>query len=97
MEIYRHPALADDIRKASLHYGEISERVLDGFWAELDGILASVIRNPRMNHFDSSGLRRVNLKKYSYHLLYEVDEERIYLIVLRHDRRHPGFGIKRIF
>lgn len=97
METHRHPALADDIRKAALHYSEISERVLDGFWAELDRIFASVIRNPRMNHFDSSGLRRANFKKYPYHLLYEIDEKGLYLIVLRHERRHPSFGIKRKF
>ena len=95
MRIIRHPKLAQDIRDAAMHYEEISERVLSAFWRELDLVLASIEQNPRSNHFDSCGLRRANLRKFPYHLLYELDEEAIYLVVLRHDRRHPDHGIDR--
>jgi plasmid stabilization system protein ParE len=95
MQIIRHPKLADDIRAAAMHYAEISERVLSAFWSELDSVLASVERNPRSHHFDSCGLRRANFRKFPYHLLYEVDDDAIFLVVLRHDRRHPHYGIDR--
>jgi plasmid stabilization system protein ParE len=95
MQIIRHPKLADDIRDAALHYAEVSERVLSAFWKELDTVLASVKRNPRSHHYDSCGLRRANFRKFPYHLLYEVEGETIYLVVLRHDRRHPNFGMER--
>lgn len=67
MRVIRHPKLADDIRGIALHYAEISERVLSSFWRELDLILASIERNPRSHHFDISGLRRANFKKFPYH------------------------------
>ena len=95
MRIIRHPELASDIRDVALHYAEISERILDSFWKELDRILASIENNPGKYHFDSSGLRRANLRRFPYHLLYQVEEESIYLLVLRHDRRHPDFGMER--
>ena len=95
MEIIRHPALADDIRVIAEHYAEISERVLFACWRELDSVLVSVERNPRIHHFDSCGLRRVNFRKFPYHLLYEVAEDAISLLVLRHDKRHPNYGIDR--
>lgn len=95
MQIIRHPKLAKDIRDAAMHYEEFSERLLSAFWSELDGVLASVERNPRSHHYDSCGLRRANFRKFPYHLLYEVDDEAIYLVVLRHDRRHPNYGIDR--
>jgi len=95
MQVIRHPKLAADIRDAATHYGDISERVLSAFWSELDAALASVERNPRSYHFDSCGLRRANLRKFPYHLLYEVDDLAIYLVVLRHDRRHPDHGSDR--
>lgn len=95
MQVIRHPKLAEDIRTVAEHYAEISERVLRSFWNELDEVLASIERNPRSHHFDPSGLRRANFKRFPYHLLYEVDEQMIYLVVLRHDRRHPTFGISR--
>jgi plasmid stabilization system protein ParE len=96
MYVTRHPQLAEDIRNVALHYAEISERVLSSFWRELEVILASIERNPRSHHFDTSGLRRANLKRFPYHILYEVDDHSIYLLVLRHDRRHPEFGLDRI-
>ncbi|MBB5040498.1 type II toxin-antitoxin system RelE/ParE family toxin [Prosthecobacter dejongeii] len=95
MEIIRHPKLAEDIRDAALHYAEISERVLAAYWSELDSVLASVKRNPRSHHYDSCGLRRASLRKFPYHLLYEVDDDAIYLVVLRHDKRHPDYGVDR--
>jgi len=95
MQVIRHPKLAEDIREIATHYAEISERVLTAFWRELDFVLASVERNPRSHHFDTCGLRRANFRKFPYHLLYEVDDKAIFMVVLRHDRRHPNFGIDR--
>lgn len=96
MEIFRHPKLAGDIRDVAAHYAEISERILAGFWRELDSVLASISRNPRIHHFDPCGLRRANFRKFPYHLLYDVGENAISLIVLRHDKRQPDFGIDRL-
>lgn len=95
MQVIRHPELANDIREVAMHYAEISERVLSVFWQELDAVLASVERNPRSHHFDTCGLRRANFRKFPYHLLYEVDDDVIYMVVLRHDRRQPDYGIDR--
>ena len=95
MQIIRHPKLADDIRVAAMHYADISERVLTAFWHELDSVLASVERNPRSHHFDSCGLRRASFRKFPYHLLYQDDADVIFLVVLRHDRRHPNYAVDR--
>lgn len=96
MQVVRHPELANDIRDVAFHYAEISERVLAAFWLELDILLASIERNPRSNHFDTSGMRRASFRMFPYHLLYEVDDNTIYLVTLRHDRRHPSFGLDRL-
>ena len=40
-------------------------------------------------------LRRVNLKTFPHHFLFEVIENRIVrILIIRHDRRHPDFGLK---
>jgi plasmid stabilization system protein ParE len=95
MQVIRHPKLAADIREIAIHYADVSERVLFSFWAELDLILASIEKNPRSHHYDTCGLRRANFQSFPYHLLYEVEDEAIFLTVLRHDRRHPDFGLDR--
>lgn len=95
MQIIRHPKLAEDISDVAKHYGEISQRVLSTFWIELDALLYSIEKNPRSHHFDSCGLRRANFRKFPYHLLYEVEDDVIFLLVVRHDKRHPSHGIDR--
>ncbi len=95
MQIIRHPKLAEDIHDVAMHYAEISDRVASAFWRELDSVLVAIERNPRSYHFDSCGLRRANFKKFPYHLLYDVEDDAIFLVVLRHDRRQPNYGIAR--
>lgn len=97
MHVIRHPKLADDIRNAAMHYAEISQRVFSSFWNELDAVLESIERNPRSHHYDSCGLRRANMKRFPYHLLYEIDEDTIFMVVFRHDRKRPSFGTTRKF
>ena len=97
MQVIRHPELADDIREVAMRYAEISERVLSAFWNELDAVLASIERHPGSHHFDTCGLRRASFRKFPYHLLYQVDDAAIYMVVLRHDRRRPDHGIGRRF
>ena len=95
MQVIRHPKLAEDIREVAMHYAEVSARVLASFWNELDLILASIERNPRSHHYDGCGLRRANFRRFPYHLLYDIDDTTILLVVLRHDRREPSFGLNR--
>jgi len=96
MEIVRHPELAADIREVAEHYDRISDTVISRFWREVESVIASVCKNPRLYHYDSSGLRRANLRKFPYHLLFEASDTHIFLVVFRHDRRDPEYGIERI-
>ena len=95
MHVIRHPKLAKDIRDAAMHYADISERVFSAFWIELETVTESIERNPRSHHYDPCGLRRANMRRFPYHLLYDVEDDTIFMVVFRHDRRHPSFGIKR--
>jgi hypothetical protein len=80
---------------ATRHYAEISERILSAFWVDLDWVLASIARSPRSHHFDPCGLRRANFQRFPYHLLYEVNDDAIFLVVCRHHRRQPNHGVER--
>ena len=91
----KHPKLADDIRDAAMHYAEISERLLSSFWLELESVIDSIERNPRSHHYDPCGLRRANMRRFPYHFLFDIDDDTVFLVVFRHDRRHPGFGTTR--
>lgn len=52
-------------------------------------------RDPKAFHFIDAGLRRVAVQAFPYHFLYEENERVVRFLVLRHDKRHPDFGLKR--
>jgi hypothetical protein len=37
----------------------------------------------------------VNLERFPYHFLYDTHAEFIFIFVVRHDKRHPSFGLRR--
>jgi plasmid stabilization system protein ParE len=90
-----HPSVQRDTKKAIDYYASISEGLGDGFWSELLEALAEVERTPEAHHFDRSGLRRINLKRFPYNVLYLIKPDRIRVQVVRHNSRRPGYGVRR--
>ncbi len=90
-----HPSVQRDINEAMDHYASISESLADGFWIELQGAFANVESAPEAHHFDQSGLRRFNLTRFPYNILYVVKDDRIRIQVVRHNSRRPLFGVRR--
>jgi len=90
-----HKTVQKDISNALAYYGGFSERTEERFWSDLESAFLKIEKYPVEQHFDASGLRRVNLKNYPYHVLYDVfaGEPRIWAV--KHDKRRPVFGTKR--
>ena len=47
--------------------------------------------------FPAAGnLRRVNLQKFPHHFLFQIlDDTTLRILIIRHNRRHPDFGLDR--
>lgn len=95
MELIFHPRAPLDARDIAGKYSAISEMLEQRFWKELDSCIDLIARFPERHHFDSSGLRRSNLKTFPYHLLFEERLGCIRVVVIRHNRRNPSFGSRR--
>jgi plasmid stabilization system protein ParE len=74
---------------------EASESVADRFYLAFLSLVEQALENPKRFHPTSSVLRRANIAGFPYHFLYRETEFGIRVLVLRHDRRHPSFGLKR--
>ena len=72
-----------------------SEAVASQFWDELSEALDQIRSDSISHHYDPSGLRRLNMKKFPYHILFEELEDRLRVQVVRHNSRNPGFGMRR--
>ncbi len=95
-EVFFHRLVNRDLRDALDYYeGKGGSKLGDKFYLEAEIAVAEIEANPTGHHFSDGGLRRVALDSFPYHFLYEVDSRYIWIPVLRHDRRHPRFGLTR--
>lgn len=90
-----HPRAAKDAREIAAKYDAISNNLHDEFWEELDAAIAAIQLYPERHHYDPSGMRRSNLKKFPYHILFEERLECNRIIVIRHHHRNPRHGLRR--
>ena len=95
MALIHHPAVARDIARAALWYRGIDPELEQAFLAELKAAFARVEASPQSFHFDHCGWRRLNLKRFPYHVLFEEAPEMIRVLVIRHHHQNPRFGVTR--
>jgi plasmid stabilization system protein ParE len=96
MDVVFHRLFQRDLNAAIRYYDSEGGRDLgDRFFSELEVAVGKVIENPRRFHFAAEDLRRVSLRKFPYHVLFEENPTRLKFLVLRHDRRHPSYGVNR--
>ena len=95
MKVVYHPAVQQDVSKILRHYDSINDHLGDEFWHELNAFIAQAVSNPGRFHFDSSGRRRANLRRFPYHFLFREIAGGIRITVVRHHRQHPDSGRQR--
>ncbi len=95
MELIIHPRAAKDAREIAARYQAISEKLYERFWNELEEVIDQIESHPERHHFDPSGMRRSNLRKFPYHVLFEERLNYNRIIVIRHHHRDPGYGLRR--
>lgn len=90
-----HPHVRRDVSAALRYYDSISDSLGDDFWAEFERICGELDDHPERFHFDPSGWRRANLRRFPYHLLFYQELDGVRVMTLRHHRRNPRFGLRR--
>jgi len=96
MEVVYHRLVVRDLRVALDYYESEGGSILaDRFFAEVEQAVAKIVSQPTGQHFSDGGYRRRALRSFPYHILYDVDSLGIWIGIVRHDRRHPSYGMKR--
>ena len=90
-----HPLVQRDVNEILQRYDEISPSLGDEFFQELLAATEKAADNPRHFHPYSEEYRRANLKRFPYHFLYRELPDRIRVTIVRHNKRHPSYGLKR--
>ncbi len=76
-------------------YDRRSDRAGDEFLQELNTALQGVAENPTHFHFTSGNLRRCNLRRFPYHILFEIHLTHVHVFTVKHHRQHPDYGKNR--
>ncbi len=91
-----HPRVPEEVREILKYYEDISPNLADAFWDELIHSIEKTREHPERNHYDASGRRRCNLKRFPYHFLYRNMPHCIRVTAVRHQRRDPKYGARRL-
>ncbi|GDY22738.1 hypothetical protein LBMAG56_40850 [Verrucomicrobiota bacterium] len=67
----------------------------DEFYQELRRAMNDSAIRPESYSIRLRDLRRVNLPRFPYHFLFRIAGEAVRILVVRHHRRDPSFGIHR--
>jgi len=95
MEVIYHPLVRRDVLEIRRYYRKISPKLADEFRDELRNTISRSAENPLRFPPVAQGFRRANLKRFPYHILYEVQAQLIRVMLVRHHKRHPQFGLAR--
>ena len=95
MEVIYHPLARGDVEETLTYYQRITARLAEEFHAELRNTINQVADNPLRFHLVEQGFQRANLHRFPYHLLFEVRPECVRVMLVRHNKRHPQYGLPR--
>ena len=96
MSLIFHKLVQRDLRVVLRYYEEEGgPQLADRFFVELGSLVRDVESTPEKFHEVKNGLKRANMPNFPYHLLFSIHGQGIRILVLRHHRRHPRYGITR--
>ena len=96
MRLEFHKHVASDISLIMDYYENIAgPELADEFYAELTFYFQKAADSPESYGIRERDLRRVNLKRFPYHFLFRLLEDRVRVLVVRHHKRRPSLGTQR--
>ena len=96
MRIELTPTVYSDLLEIMQYYDrEAGREIAAEFYAEFRQQVEAAGERPYS--FPESGrFRRVNLRTFPHHFLFELVEGRtVRILIVKHNRRHPDFGLDR--
>ena len=96
MSIELHPAAERDLEEAASFYArEGSTALAARFLAEFERVARLLDSNPGLGTPRTHGRRGFPTTDFPYTVIYRERSAGIRVLVVKHDRRHPGYGGSR--
>ena len=96
MRMILHPRVYSDVDKIMKHYeGAEPPELAQEFYAEVRHFMAEAAARPESFSIRERDIRRVNLERFPYHILFRIAGDVVRILVVRHHRRDPSLGMGR--
>lgn len=93
-ETQPHPLVAEDVSEAVKSYRNRSAKAAEAFLNEFYALCDRIEKSGGGGH-PCGRFRRRNFRRFPFHLLYAERGDEIWIMVVRHDSRHPSYGMSR--
>ena len=91
-----HHLVQRDVSDILRYYTEeAGEHLADRFYAAFMNAVEEALESPRHFHPLNEFIRRARIPDFRYHFLYKETSHGLRVLVLRHHKRHPSFGMRR--
>lgn len=90
------PAAEREVRSARRFYRRKGGTALARFSLDLDAAVARVVAAPTACPAYLLNTRFCPLKKFPYYLVFRVEPTRVLVIAVAHNRRRPGYWVRRL-
>jgi toxin ParE1/3/4 len=96
MKITLHDRAEHDLQEAAVFYEREGTPALAArFVAEFKRVVAMLDTHPRIGSPRSKDRRGFSMNTFPYTVIYRLKTDEIFVLVIKHDRKHPGFGSQR--
>jgi plasmid stabilization system protein ParE len=96
MRIEYHPDLEKELIEVRSYYNDRSPGLGDEFVDEFERQVLRIAAMPERWMIVRSDVRRALMKRFPYVILFRIlSEEAVRITVVKHERRHPAYGLHR--
>ena len=91
-----HPLAKRELFEAQDFYDARVLGLGDIFLDRVEEAIALIRRYPHSGPSEAPGLRRIKTPRFPYGLIYRLEEGRIFILALAHEKRKPRYWARRV-
>lgn len=96
MRVPSHPKATEELEEAAWHYETCSPGLGDDFLDEFERTLSLIIGHPDRWRRIRGEVRKLNLHRFPYGIVYEIRAGQVYTLAVMHLHRRPFYWLDRV-
>lgn len=90
-----HPESQKELDNATDYYDQIDRELGDDFLEDIDDCIARILQFPQAWTRLRGSVRRCRTLRFPYSLVYELDNEHVFILAVMHSSRKPNYWAYR--